>query len=160
MKVIFLDFDGVLNSALYARTEEYQKHAGGASWHSVDSLKWWSYGLDSVAVERLNSLVERTGAKVVISSSWRLGATQEWLVQILTSRGFTGEVVGVTPAYGGDEPRHKEIEGWIETHRPEGYVVIDDDADAEIAGRFVYTSSHCGLTDDDVDEAVRILEKV
>lgn len=159
MKVIFLDFDGVLNSVLYAKTEEYQTHAGGASWHSVDSLKWWSYGLDATRVELLNQLVERTGAKVVISSSWRLGATQEWLVQVLVSRGFRGEVVGVTPAYG-DEPRCKEIEGWIEVHRPESYVVIDDDADAEIRGRFVLTSSHCGLTAEDVDEAVRILEKV
>jgi len=41
----------------------------------------------------------------------------------------------------------------------ESYVILDDDNDAEIPGRFVQTSAKTGLTEADASRAVRILEE-
>jgi hypothetical protein len=54
MKVLFLDIDGVLNCS---KTPNPRK---------------LPYVIDKKLLARLERLVERTGAKVVLSSSWRL----------------------------------------------------------------------------------------
>ena len=81
MKALFLDFDGVLNSHefLYvaARNRDYEERAGNEHME-----------LDPVAVARLNRVIAATGAKVVVSSSWRHGRTAEWLHNTLKKAGF------------------------------------------------------------------------
>jgi hypothetical protein len=69
VKVIFLDVDGVLNG------HESQ-------WRVIPEC-----------VRLLNEIVERTGAKLVLSSSWRLLSDWEPAVR---EYGVTGEFVGVT----------------------------------------------------------------
>ena len=53
-KVIFLDIDGVLNCG---RTPNPRK---------------FPYVVDTRLLSRLKKLLDRTGAKIVLSSSWRL----------------------------------------------------------------------------------------
>lgn len=153
MVVVFLDIDGVLNSEQYMKTKKGTVYAEGFQY---PGLEWWADGLDPEAMERLNRLVERTGAEIVVSSTWRLGGDVEWLQKILEMRGFRGRVIGVTPRYG-DGPRSREIAAWVDRFGPKRYVVLDDDSDAEIPGKTVRTSFRCGLTDEDVDKAVGIL---
>lgn len=153
MVVVFLDIDGVLNSEQYMRSKKGTVYAEGFQY---PGLEWWADGLDPEAMERLNRLVEQTGAEIVVSSTWRLGGDVGWLQQLLEIKGFRGQVVGVTPHYG-DGPRSREITAWVNRFGPERYVVLDDDSDAEIPGKTVRTSSRCGLTDEDVDKAVGIL---
>lgn len=62
MRIIFLDFDGVLN----ADTAEADE----------SSELWTASWLDTVMVGRLARLVESTGASIVISSSWRQRRSQ------------------------------------------------------------------------------------
>ena len=59
--------------------------------------------LDSKAVRYLNEIIAYTGAKVVISSTWRHGYTMKELRSILRKNGFDGSVIGVTPS----EPKYK-----------------------------------------------------
>jgi histidinol phosphatase-like enzyme len=54
MKVIFLDIDGVLNCD-----------------HTANPRKF-PYVVDKKLLARFKKLLSRTGAKVVLSSSWRL----------------------------------------------------------------------------------------
>jgi HAD domain in Swiss Army Knife RNA repair proteins len=54
MKVIFLDIDGVLNC------------------EKTPNPRKFPYVVDRKLLTRLKTLLERTGAKVVLSSSWRL----------------------------------------------------------------------------------------
>jgi len=151
MKIVFLDFDGVLNSTAYTLTLDHEKYKNM-------STEWWAYGLDDKAVARLNTLVDRTGAKVVISSSWRMGFPTVALQRMLDIRGFNSVLYGQTPYSAGVE-RWEEIEVWLKGH-PEvtSYVILDDDSDANIEGHFVQTDVQVGLTDADVERAVQILE--
>jgi len=85
MKVIFLDMDGVLNHGKYLdRTVPESKD------------RFWLQGIDPEAVERLNRIVEATGAFVVVSSSWRRRHTTEDMQRLLTARGFRGKVIDRT----------------------------------------------------------------
>ena len=80
MKIAFLDFDGVLNSLAFLRRDP----------GPLDRL-------DPTALVLLNVLVQRSGADVVISSSWRLQRSLDELRRLLKQLGFIGNVGGCTP---------------------------------------------------------------
>jgi len=154
MKVIFLDIDGVLNLYCESR-DEY-----GCCFHQhlVDNLK---------------RLIDKTGAKIVISSTWRFSGLVI-MKEMWEKRNLPGEVVGITPNfmkhYGTTLCRGKEIDAYLEEH-PEinNYVILDDDNDMEPhqLKNFVMTSgnkdhSDCvdvgyGLTKECTDLAIKIL---
>ena len=115
MKVIFLDVDGVLNS------DEF-----------FDNNKDNSY-IDEKTVRLLKKAVEETGAKVVVSSSFRYTRSFGKVQEILLRNGITFDK---TPFL--DNERGKEIKQWIAEHSKiseelkdgsevEDYVVLDDD---------------------------------
>ena len=64
MKVIFLDFDGVLNSDKIPQTPHNPLIRFG-------SPEWLATQFDTKLVARLNFIIEKTGACVVLSTSWR-----------------------------------------------------------------------------------------
>ena len=61
MKVIFLDIDGVLN---YTKWYTDERNPGNLHGQEGD--------LDPLCVDRIIRICEETGAKVVISSDWRI----------------------------------------------------------------------------------------
>jgi hypothetical protein len=96
---------------------------------------------DPKSIEYLNDLIKQTDAKVVVSSTWRLGRHANDLQAILEKRGFTGEIIGITPSLrhlGESILRGNEILQWIKDHEEfigcpyyeyENYVILDDDSD-------------------------------
>jgi HAD domain in Swiss Army Knife RNA repair proteins len=153
-KIIFLDFDGVLNSARYNAGHSFEANFSDPPLE----LEWWADGLDPAAVALVDSLARRTGAKVVISSAWRGGLSLGALRRILELRGFTGEVIGVTPQLSGS-PRCEQIRTWLLAHGQQvaNFVILDDDGEADVGGRFVQTDSDLGLTEADVERAAALL---
>ncbi len=161
MRIVFLDFDGVLNSHEYMRDRAPAEERASVT------------GLDRVAVARLNRMVESGCAEVVVSSSWRHGRTLHELRVILADAGFTGEVVGKTPdcahkPEGGlwhGAMRGNEVQSWLDLAPLFGievtqFVIVDDDSDmAHLADRHIKTTFETGLTDADVDRAVRMLDE-
>jgi hypothetical protein len=144
MRIIFLDFDGVLNSRRFFAT----RPPDGAD----------DEALDPTAVARVNRIVERTGARVVVSSSWRLSDPVERIVAILRQHGFAGEVVGTTPVLAGS--RGREIRAWLRASRGiTSYVILDDATDMDGLGRHVLTRAEDGLLDEHVELACRLLSR-
>lgn len=88
MKVVFLDFDGVLNSHRFMLEERAQ---GGKS-----AIKGVA-GLDPKAITHVNYICGKTGAVVVVSSSWRYGHNLGELKDILLKAGCTAVVRDATP---------------------------------------------------------------
>ena len=160
MKVIFLDIDGVLNSALYYR-------AGKAD--ATDVRKH----IDPSAVKNLNYIVEKSGAKIVVISVWRHGRTIEELQSILNNAGFVGEVIGKTESlndgkYGDCILRGNEILHWTQENQDllgcsysdfKNYVILDDDSDMLYWQRnnFIQVDGYVGLTPTGAWKAVKIL---
>lgn len=162
--IIFLDIDGVLNHQLYY---EKVKQAGFGRARNM---------LDEGSMSRLNELCKSTEAKVVISSTWRLGKTVEQLQKILEDAGFTGEVIGKTESlnhgkFGDCILRGNEILHWIKEHDKlcadpsisyhlyKRYVIFDDDSDMLYwqKDNYIHVDPYCGLTPHNVFIAKRIL---
>lgn len=160
MKVLFLDFDGVLNSERYCR---FHPELEGAVF-------------DPVCMLRLRRIVEATGAKIVLSTSWRehwspedsecdntgLEINQAFAEQGLSVYGKTGVYRIGEFRRNPDVERVHEILDWLSEHPDvERYVVLDDrdlTASGLPEGHMVKTSGRVGgLTDADADTATCLL---
>lgn len=118
-KILFLDLDGVVNSLDWWHRRGPRRKLGH------DPV----YEIDPRAVARLNEIVDRTGADVVISSAWRKLHSLPDIARYLEQRGFRGRVVGVTPTLP-FSPRGHEIASWLRDHPyVRRFVILDDDAD-------------------------------
>jgi hypothetical protein len=155
-KIIFLDFDGVLNSELFYTS-------GRADLGKVRS------NIDPKSVSFLNNLIKATDAKVVVSSTWRLGRTVEELQKILDAAGFKGEVIGTTPDMRKNSVfRGNEINFWMNENYKKfnfdknnfrHYVIFDDDSDMLYwqSNNYIQIDAYCGLTPNNVYCAEKIL---
>ena len=149
--IVFLDFDGVLNSARYFLETP---SAATAAYHG-------RLVLDPMATRRLAHLIDSSGARVVISSDWRKGRPLAYLCDCLARAGFRGaqgKVIGVTPNHG-LAPRGGEIREWLRkraTHAP--YVVLDDRNDmAAVRRGHVWVNPLYGLLDHHIRRAMVLL---
>lgn len=153
MKVIFVDFDGVLNSGVWTR----ERRTLDRIWGDAKSDALWT--LEPAKVELLNQAITRTGAKVVVSSSWRGDGHG---IAMLRFAGLVEDAIGETPHGRGDlglqakracELRAAEINAWLQAHpEVQDHVAIDDE-DFKFE-RLVRTNGMEGLLQSDVDEVV------
>ncbi|WP_437588384.1 HAD domain-containing protein [Sorangium sp. So ce1000] len=153
MKVLFLDFDGVLNDLLTIT----QAHGAGARRFSAG------------AIDRLNTIVARTGARVVVTSSWREKHTLDALRALLASEGFTGEILDCTPVLHArtagardlepGQTRCREIQAWLDRQPepPERFAVLDDIELELLTAVHVKTEVDAGLCDEHVEVAISLL---
>ena len=160
MKVIFLDIDGVLNHEAFYK-ERYEKVMDG------EKLNHPYSEIDSKSVANLNSLIEETNAKIVISSTWRHSGI-DYCKDVLEFHGFKGEIIDITPNLRGQGClRGNEILQWIrDNHKLVGdyynfteYVILDDDSDMLYWQRnnFLLIDRFVGLTMGNVFQAKKIL---
>lgn len=143
-KFLFLDVDGVLNSDNWYH-EEWQK----------DHI-YPQGDFDPVCVERINRVVAETDCKVVVSSSWR---TDSNLQSVFTKAGLHFTIYGTTPF--GDH-RGREIQDWLDTQTtPYVYAIVDDDRKMLQSQKpyVVRTNGNIGITDDNVDQLINILNR-
>ena len=152
-KIIFLDFDGVLNTEYYQGLLQFQ----GEQWQD-------QYGafFDPRAVRQLKRVIDATGADIVVESSWKylgLEAMQElWRV-----RNLPGRVIDITPSLTGNASKGEEIAAWLSEHATldTPYVIIDDEyvvLDTQIP-YFIWTNPYEGLTEEQADRAISILHR-
>ncbi len=156
MKVIFLDFDGVIST--------YKS----------------GWNLDSDKMNLVKKIVDETGAKIVISSSWRQNTLEDTLELVTGASGHykgtpllvSDVVIGITKrmfsrSYNGEArdmgvPRGVEIAEYLTEHSDiTNYVILDDDSDMllEQKDHFIQTDSYLGINEDDVEQAIKILNK-
>lgn len=148
MNIVFLDIDGVLNSAQWFE-------------HFPTPGKW---DLDPVLVKRVNAIVETADASIVISSNWRVHMRPQHLVDLLEKQGlYPHRIVGMTPRlFNGTTigPRGPEIAEWLkrDQDRTEKFVILDDRDDmGNLIPFLVQTNGEIGITDTDVDRAISML---
>ena len=151
MKVIFLDIDGVLNSDDYI---DIAKNSQGIERH-----------IDIDKVKLLKKAIDETGAKTVLTSSWRnsndIGPLRELLAKY--------EIYfDVTPFINWE--RGLEIKQWLLEHnRVEDYIILDDEIysfDKEMLRHLVKVSDANGrglgegLTQKDIDTIIKRFGRV
>ena len=149
-KFIFLDVDGVLNDN--------------------ESLMW-DVAIKPILVKRLRRLVESTDAKLVLSSSWRIGFDNKMVARGPLSRGLRDALAvekltlfDKTEELWNNKGRGDEILLFLKEHKCDSFVILDDeDHDIEnipeLKGKLVKTFWSTGLTDVNVDDAIKILNQ-
>ena len=137
MKILFLDFDGVIKPL----HQEFSK--------------------DCVA--RVVMLLNREPQlRIVISSSWRAQGLQACR-GILAGLGVDPvKVIDVTEG----QPEHAlttrdhHVKKWLRDHPVDNFVILDDMAEMpDFKSKYVLTNSRVGITDKDVDRALDILKQ-
>lgn len=137
--MIFLDVDGVLNTAslLYHYGFDY---------------------IDDDMVGLLATVVQKTGAKIVLSSTWRLQKESMRMVEeALKRHGLS--VLDRTPRIE-DAFRSEEISRWLGEHpEVDRYAILDDNPEAGrgLEDNFFMTDMETGLDRETVERMVRHL---
>lgn len=159
-KIIFLDIDGVLNSLDY-----FESVKGHKGYKEINPEK----------VKLLKEIVERTGAKIVLSSTWRdLGRRKyepdhplyAYLIDTLREYGL--EIIDHTPYINQDRP--KEIKAWLDRqkHKDIKFVSLDDDFPKQLYDevglgdclvRTCFYEKDGGLRQEHIERAVEILNQ-
>lgn len=136
--ILFLDFDGVLHSAL-------GDSAGPAFCHA------------SMLAEALATLPD---VRIVVTSSYREHHTLDHMRYLLGPLGKY--VVGQTPVKNGQHVREIEIKNWLaeHPHPVSAYVVLDDDARLFEKGwaHLVLCDPRIGLTPPIAARVARLLQ--
>ena len=174
MKIIFLDVDGVLNCQMDFQVKSIY-------FRKKDMLLWFKkllrlchiplprilrrqsmYVLNKKMVKRLHKIVGATGAKIVVSSTWR--RFKHNLVY-LQENGV--DYIDITPIFNTPPSerygqRGAEIQEWIDKHKEmniEKYVIIDDGWDFLDYQRPFYVETQWlnGLQDKHVKQAIKML---
>lgn len=137
MKVIFLDVDGVLNSMQdgYSFELETNKH-----------------------FELLKQIIDKTNAKLVLSSSWRIGIRPNDTIHTKLKE-FGMSIYDCTPILKG-KTRGDEIQAWLDQHQDvERFIILDDDIDmGKLMYRLVHTDTMVGLTEEEVKICLMLME--
>lgn len=167
--IIFLDFDDVLN------TEKYYCELKSKGLPSNDK-----YGqlFDPEAVANLRKIIDATGARIVVSSSWRYMGLNV-LQRMWYDRDLPGRILDITPLHLLDDKlrdtdltqvdvlslcRGNEIKWYFDevldaNSNSRRFVIFDDLKDVlpELQDHFVRIDPIVGITEEDVERAIEIM---
>jgi hypothetical protein len=168
-KIIFLDFDGVLNTEHYQGLLQFQ----GKPWQDEHGAYF-----DPNAIKQLERIIDATDAHIVVESSWKyhgLDAMKElWEV-----RNLPGRIIDITPSTISDEYllsndleniypsmlhcKGIEIASWLSKYETQDfrYVTIDDEyviLDSQLP-YFILTNPYEGITEEQANKIISILNE-
>lgn len=168
-KIIFLDFDGVLNTEYHQRLLQYE----GKTWQDCHGALF-----DSEAVRQLKRIVDTTHADIVIESSWKyLGL--EAMQEMWKDRQLPGRVIDITPSIVSDDIllstdlditnpamlhcKGAEIASYLYDNSKQDvpYVIIDDEyvvLESQLP-HFILINPYDGLTEELAMRAIEILNR-
>lgn len=155
-KYIFLDIDGVLNSvSFYKERSQSERYSILKEKIKDEYIASYLADIDPEKVKLLNKLTDVTGAKIVVSSSWR---SYSELQTVFTLAGIKEPIYDITSRLSGG-CRGQEIQQWLDKNECDKYVILDDDSDFfyNQLPYFIHTDWKVGLTESNINKAINIL---
>lgn len=153
MKVLFLDVDGVLNCDA-----------------TTDRCETGERGVDEDKCALIRKIITETGAKIVVSSTWR--KRSEWLRHLFKRLGrkMRDEMEGCTPVLDSRRPsgiwsattRGEEIMAFVAKNpHIKKFVILDDADDMDpLRADLVQTDGRVGLTPEIAEKVIDRLGKI
>ena len=140
-RVIFLDIDGTLNDN---------------SWKEEPDTPW----ILQPCAKALDYIINETGAQLILTSQRRHAIhtgriSMSGFQVLLKSHGIKGNLAGHLPYTDNWEDKRFLIKDWLRINNWNRYCVIDD-VDMHV-GNQVFPKSDTGLTIEDTEEAIGIL---
>lgn len=189
MKVLFLDIDGVIN---VPAAELGWRYVLGHDFRAMSSkgkaeesiLKHYATTFCVASLYNLHRIVEETGCKIVISSTWRYGADikemQSWFPE---GSIIADAIIGKTPSFSSTShpelvthreytnwkgekstissvERGQEINHYVKENNIQTFAVVDDDSDMiHVKDHFFETDAYVGLNWHVADKVIEHLGK-
>ena len=144
MKIIFLDIDGVLNND-----------------KTVTRTPDGYVGISDNLCKRLEKIIKTTKAKVVLTSSWKTNSSFQDLAYMRKrlNRHLALPIGQTHEKRAG--LRGTGIKDYLETHPCDEFVILDDYIfnfeEEGLWDHFILTDPMVGLTNENVEDAIRIL---
>lgn len=153
--IIFLDFDGVVNTIYYRyykRFKKYQMRYATSADKIVNNRQ---------AIQWLNELYDKYPYDIVVTSTWRLHSN---CIQILYNSGLNKKIkiIGYTPHLEG-KTRGEEIKKWIEDNNYinfNNFIILDDDTDmGNLDKHLIKCDPYLGFTIYEFNKCIDFFEK-
>lgn len=150
-KIIFLDIDGVL----ITQKSMMARHKAGIK-STIDTE--FSDNIDRESLEAFQTLIKISGAKVVISSAWRIKTTIGQMKRNFRSVGLDFNLIVGYTSTGFNGDRGLQIKDYIEKNQVENFVIIDDGLINGFKNKQVHTDwMYGGFQNSDIQLALDIL---
>lgn len=146
-KIIFTDIDGVLIPINYE----------GTSNHGIES---------KIAIQKFKEIIKETRAKVVITSSWRIGAMRPLLKEFFIKNDIPLPI-GYTPLIQNGNMRDLEICKFIVNFRKKysisHFAILDDNQrifkpNSQLRQKVVFTDMEIGLSEENKKQVLTLLD--
>lgn len=158
MNIVFLDFDGVLNSQSSAFLAMLDVKASDSPFNIASP--------NPVCVALFDHMIRICDAHIVVSSSWRQGRTVEELRDVLRDEfkmASFDRVIGKTRINDLGDIRGDQVDDWLMCHREkvDNFVILDDDTDFHDhhEANFVNTNREVGFSSVDFEKVCNIFQK-
>lgn len=153
MKIIFLDFDGVMDTE-YDELIRIKEGKPISDEHGIL--------FDPNCVKNLKDIIDQTGAEIVVTSTWKYMMSYHDFTKMWEERGLPGFVTDVTPTLSQRSIRGDEIDAWIEECRSDCQYVIIDDLGADNfhshqIPRLLVVNPYWGLDEETAERAIELL---
>jgi hypothetical protein len=153
MKIIFLDFDGVMDTAYYDHI---------LSKKGLPECDKFGVVFDPDCIKNLKYIIDNTGADTVVSSSWKDFMSYKEILEMWECRNLPGFVTDVTPFPPYRRNRGDEIDAWLDECDVECQYVIIDDLDSynfneHQIPRLLIVNPFNGLDEETAKRAVALL---
>lgn len=153
MKIIFLDFDGVMDTAYYDLV---------LSKNRLPECDKYGVVFDPSCIKNLEYIIDHTGADIVVSSTWKDFMSYKEILEMWEYRNLPGFVTDVTPFPPHRRNRGDEIDAWLKECQTECQYVIIDDLDAynfneHQIPKLLVVNSFNGLDKETAERAIEIL---
>ncbi len=154
MNIIFLDFDGVMD------TGYYDSYLVSNNLPECDENGRPIF--DPLCIENLKILVDATKADVVVTSDWKYMDKYEELLEMWRERQIPGFMRDTTPNV--SQHRGDEIQQWLANcGEPCNYVIIDDlgaeNFNENQLDKLVLVNPYTGLDQEATQKAIAILKR-
>ena len=144
--VLFLDFDGVLNTP--------------KTWGSWRNARKPIVPIEDHLLENVRTLVDMFDMLVVISSTWRNVMDRDDIIKALDTVGarlYPDELAWKTDFVG--DHRGRQIERWLDA-RPCAHLILDDDSDFLPGQNPIKTDYKVGFSEEAMNKAIRKLRSI
>lgn len=146
MNIVFLDYDGVVNSLMYDK----EKNAFNFNFPKDNKVNNYQ------AVKLVERLCEEFNAKIVVTSTWRKYSNYK---ECLYNGGLSKDIEIIDKTEDLEDAwRIEEIKKWLESHpNVKNYVILDDDIIGTNDKHWVRTETYDGFLWRDYEKAKLVL---
>ena len=159
MNIIFLDFDGVINSDEFYMDSSLFEHG----FDLQRSLEIFAHSpkllIDPKLLGHVKDLCSSLDASIVISSSWRIYCEKDDFIRMFDFHGWSNApIIDLTKALRSEgKCRGDEVQLWLDTHSVDDYIIIDDVDNFHLDQNFFKTDFNYGFTKECLQQVVNMM---